>query len=83
MADHRHKRDTNARRLPKGLVVAGPLAFLATVSAVTLGVLGRGPEAPTSCPPSTRLEHRDAGERRPAVSRADVVSRGRARGTTP
>ncbi|MDQ4055140.1 MAG: hypothetical protein M3237_20930 [Actinomycetota bacterium] len=45
MADHRHKRDTNARRKPKAVLVAGPLAVLATASAVTLGVLGTSPDA--------------------------------------
>lgn len=43
MADHRHKRDTNARRKPRAVVIAGPLAFLATASAVTLGVLAGEP----------------------------------------
>ncbi len=43
VADHRHKRDTNARRSPRAVVVAGPLAFLATASAVTLGVLASEP----------------------------------------
>lgn len=39
MADHRHKRDANARRRPRVTLVAGPLASLATVGAVTLGVV--------------------------------------------
>ncbi len=45
MASHSHKRETNARlfaRTPKASVVAGPLAVLATVSAVSLGVLTTG-----------------------------------------
>lgn len=50
MADHRHKRETNARKLNpfrvRAVVIAGPLAFLATASAVTLGVLGTSPETP-------------------------------------
>ncbi len=46
MADHRHKRDTNARRTPRAVLVAGPLAVLATASAVTLGVLASNPAAP-------------------------------------
>lgn len=46
MADNRHKRETNARRKPRAVVVAGPLAFLATASAVTLGVLGSSPQGP-------------------------------------
>ncbi len=44
MADHRHKRDTEARRKPRAQAIIGPLAVLATASAVTLGVLGA--EAP-------------------------------------
>lgn len=43
MADHRHKRDTNARRTPRAVTVAAPLALLATVSTVSLGVLASDP----------------------------------------
>jgi hypothetical protein len=39
VADHRHKRDADARRKPRAAFVAGPIALLATASAVTLGVL--------------------------------------------
>ncbi|GAA4369745.1 mucin-2 protein [Nocardioides caricicola] len=45
MAEHRHKRETTARRKPRAALVAGPLAVMATVSAVTLGVLAADPEA--------------------------------------
>jgi hypothetical protein len=45
VAEHRHKRDTNARRMPRATVVAGPLAVLATASAVGLGVLASDPAA--------------------------------------
>ncbi|WP_081790462.1 hypothetical protein [Nocardioides sp. URHA0032] len=45
MADHRHKRDTNARRKPRAALVAGSLAVLATASAVTVGVLSASPES--------------------------------------
>ena len=38
MADHRHKRDTDARRKPRASLVAGPLALFATASVVSLGV---------------------------------------------
>lgn len=38
MADHRHKRDTDARRRPRATLVAGPLALFATASIVSLGV---------------------------------------------
>lgn len=39
-----HKRETNARRKPRAALVAGPVAFLATASVVTLGVLAGQPE---------------------------------------
>lgn len=38
MAQHRHKRETNARKVPRAALVAAPVAVLATVSAVTLGL---------------------------------------------
>lgn len=38
-----HKRDTNARKKPKAVVVAAPLALLATLSTVSLGVLASDP----------------------------------------
>ncbi len=56
MADHRHKRETEARRTPKAQAVIGPLAVLATASVVTLGVLGAGPaasELTTAATPTT------------------------------
>ena len=44
MADHRHKRDTNARRMPKAHIVAGPIAVVATAATVGLGVLASSPQ---------------------------------------
>ena len=43
MAEHRHKRDTTARRKPRAAIVAAPLALLATAGAVTIGVLASTP----------------------------------------
>ena len=43
MAEHRHKRETHARRFPPAALVAAPLAVLATVAAVTSGVVLRQP----------------------------------------
>jgi hypothetical protein len=43
VADHRHKRETEARRKPKALAVIGPLAVLATASAVSIGVVAAEP----------------------------------------
>jgi len=45
VADHRHKRDTNARRMPKAHLVAGPIALLATAATVGVGVMATSPEA--------------------------------------
>ena len=46
MADHRHKRDTDARRfisnLPTAQKVSAGLAVVATTSVVAVGVLGAG-----------------------------------------
>ena len=47
MAQHRHKRETNAR-LPRSVLVAAPLAVVATMSAVTMGVLSADPAASDS-----------------------------------
>lgn len=47
MAQHRHKRETNAR-LPRPALLAAPLAVVATLSAVTMGVLSADPPGTTS-----------------------------------
>ncbi|MGD9962190.1 mucin-2 protein [Nocardioides sp.] len=48
MADHRHKRVTNARRkMPKAVLVSAPLALAATVATVSAGVLLGTPVTPT------------------------------------
>lgn len=48
MADHRHKRDTNARssrfKMPRTTLVAGPIALVVTLSTVGAGVLAASPE---------------------------------------
>jgi hypothetical protein len=46
VAQHRHKRDTNARRLPRVSLVAAPLAVLVTAPAVALGVAVSDPVSP-------------------------------------
>ena len=43
MAEHRHKRETTARRKPRAALVAAPLALMATASAVSLGVFSADP----------------------------------------
>jgi hypothetical protein len=50
VAEHRHKRDTEARRKPKAQAIIGPLAVLATASVVTIGVLGTDPAASDLAP---------------------------------
>jgi CheY-like chemotaxis protein len=44
VAQHRHKRDANARPTPHAVRIAGPLAVLATVGAVTIGIVTAEPE---------------------------------------
>jgi len=43
VAEHRHKRETTARRKPRAALVAGPFALVATASVVTLGVIAANP----------------------------------------
>ncbi|NYD41403.1 mucin-2 protein [Nocardioides panaciterrulae] len=67
----RHKRDAAARRKPRAALVAGPLALLATGTAVTLGVLGSDPA------PSAVLAQEATTT---GISRADdIVSRSESR----
>lgn len=85
MADHRHKRDTNARRMPRAVVIAGPLAFLATASAVTLGVVTGEPasstEKPTAAPTSVATAAAPDAADAPATERGrQSVSRSSSRG---
>lgn len=85
MADHRHKRDTNARRKPRAVVIAGPLAFLATASAVTLGVLTSEPAssdlpAAAAAPSSAPSASESADLALDADRRSRTVSRGASRG---
>ncbi len=71
-------RDTNARRKPRAVTIAGPLAFLATASAVTLGVLAAGPESPDFIS-AERTSGAASKGAAPLPPRADVVSRGETR----
>ncbi|WP_244929105.1 hypothetical protein [Nocardioides sp. W7] len=77
MAVHRHKRETNARRLPRAALVAGPLAVLATASVVTLGVFASDP--------ATRdliaADSASAGLSAAVPPRQQVISRSSARST--
>ncbi|GAB3259687.1 SH3 domain-containing protein [Nocardioides dilutus] len=44
---HSHKRETNARRKPRAITIVAPLALMATVSTVGLGVLASDPVSST------------------------------------
>lgn len=70
MAEHRHKRETNARRTPRAAVVAGPLAVLATASVVTLGVLASNPQTRDLVAQESSSGLGAAAERPPVLSRA-------------
>jgi hypothetical protein len=63
VADHRHKRDTEARRKPKAQAIIGPLAVLATASVVTIGVLGADPAASDLAPLTSSLPLTASAER--------------------
>jgi hypothetical protein len=69
VAEHRHKRETNARRFPRAVLVAAPLAGLATLSAVAVGVLTASPEVdlPTGAVLASAAD--SVEERAPLVSR--------------
>lgn len=61
MADHRHKRDTDARRKPRAALVAAPLALFATASVVSLGVaFSDSPGAETVVARTTAADLRQA-----------------------
>ena len=72
MADHRHKRETNARRMPKAHLIAGPIALLATAATVGMGVLATTPETRDLLVASSGASIGNAGsDRQVVVSRSD------------
>lgn len=83
MAEHRHKRETDSRRLPKASLVAGPIALVATLSTVGMGVLAASPDTRDllAAGGTTSVADGvvDATDRQPIVSRSqsriDRVSR--------
>ena len=84
MAQHRHTRETNARR-PKIIQIAGPIAIMATVSAVSLGVLSATPRADELLAAKSNASI-DSGSSASALSstltradRDDIVSRSESR----
>lgn len=87
MAKHRHKRETNARILPRfkftappvprAALVAAPVAMLATMSAVTLGVLTEQPTQARDMLADSTVDVR-LQSREPAVSRSESRAAARA-----
>ncbi|WP_159081431.1 hypothetical protein [Nocardioides sediminis] len=80
MAQHRHKRDANARRTPRrtpsAVQVAGPVAALATLSAVAVGVLTANPSVPGTDDLLASSSNAAAGISASGVAQRDeVVSR--------
>ena len=76
MTDLRHKRDTNARGLArKAALVSAPIATLATLGAVTIGVVSGSPQAQSSISANTASISPLLTERTEEVSRtADRTS---------
>lgn len=66
MATHSHKRET-ARRKPSAALIAAPLAVLATVAAVMIGVVGS--EQPADLQAVDQSAAGDIADRGPVVSR--------------
>jgi hypothetical protein len=72
VAAHRHKRETEARRpKPKALAVIGPLAVLATASAVTIGVIAADPAASDLAPLSAAADLSSARVDAPVTRSSD------------
>ena len=82
MAQHRHRRETPPRRLPRAALAAGSLATLATAATVSVGVLAADPVgalgadldadlgAAAARVPAPRPGTSELPERLPVVSRA-------------
>ena len=83
MAQHRHKRETPARRIPRAVQVSAPIAVVATLSAVTMGVLAGTPATSDSdllvASGTTSLDHTTALANRGEVSVSRSQMRGAAR----
>ena len=71
MAEHRHKRETNARRMPKAHLVAAPIALVATAATVGMGVLATTPETRDLLVTSSGASIGNAGSDRQVISRSD------------
>lgn len=69
MAEHRHKRETAAHRLPRAATVAAPFALVATAAVVAIGVAASDPT------PGSLLAGGDTASISSALDRDSVVSR--------
>ncbi|MDN5893372.1 MAG: hypothetical protein L0H93_05050 [Nocardioides sp.] len=76
MANHGHKRDTNARRKPPVAYIAAPIAAVATIASVGIGVLASNPDigevVSADHSNSASLSNAIRQERTPEVSRSDA-----------
>ncbi len=79
VAQHRHKREANARRLPRAAFIAGPAAAAVTLGAVGLGVLGSPQRAAQDLAPAAAGT---APSPDPATLDREVVSRSFSRSQT-
>lgn len=76
MADRRHKRDTDARRLPRATLATGALALVATGLAVTAGVASADLEQAPGGVDLTAAARHGAAEVPPAdLARRTQISR--------
>ena len=85
MAQHRHKREAPATtprpsRIPRSVLVSAPLAVVATLSAVTMGVLAAEPA--TNDRPARLVRHLPAGAGATADTVDDTTLRRRSETTT-
>lgn len=73
MAEHRHKRETAARRLPRAATVAAPFALVATAAVVAIGVAAADPSPGSLLAEEATASVSDAVEREPSVSRSSTL----------
>jgi hypothetical protein len=82
VADHRHKRDTNARmfnlHLPRARYVAGPIALVATLSTVGAGVVAASPDTRDLLASSGSTGTSDTTDATSGAASVDVDLSGRA-----
>ena len=83
MAQHRHKRETPAHprqsRVPRSVLVSAPLAVVATLSAVTMGVLAAEPatsdDSLLAASGTQSVSRASSSSSKALARRGDVVSR--------